>query len=200
MNANRKRIAKWLGGAVAAPVLALGIYALYQVATHNFHAVVPGQVYRSGQMDGVALQRAVQAHGLRSILNLRGSNNAGWYRDEVATAAELNVPHFDRSLSSGQELTLAEMDDLVKLLRGAPKPVLIHCQGGADRSGLASALYEVAITHRAPGAAGGELTFWRGHVPLLRPRVLAMDRSFWNYVSNRVETAAAGEALGSVKP
>lgn len=90
---------------------------------------------------------------------------------------------------SGDELTLAQMDDLVALLRRAPKPVLIHCLGGADRSGLAAALYGYAIEGEKPAEANRQLPLWYGHVPLIRPKVTARNDSFRRYVSNRVARA-----------
>jgi protein tyrosine/serine phosphatase len=40
---------------------------------------------------------------------------------------------------------------LVAVLCQAPKPILIHCEGGADRSGLASEIYLSQVAH--PGEA-----------------------------------------------
>jgi hypothetical protein len=57
-----------------------------------------------------------------------------WYDDEIAASARDGVRHFDLGLSPTRELA--------KRLMAAPKPSPIHCNGGADRSGLASALYE----------------------------------------------------------
>lgn len=163
----------------------IAVYSAYVVGTANFHVVLNGSVYRSGQMDARHLASAIEKHGIKSILNLRGENStADWYLAEMKRAASLNVVHHDRKLSSGREVTLEEMDELVALLRGMPKPLLIHCEGGADRSGLTSALYLFAVEKQKPEEAVGELSIWYGHVPLIRPKVLAMDRSFWRYVIN----------------
>ena len=160
-------------------VVALGVYAGYTIYYANLRAVVSGKAYRSGQMNVEQLTHAIQHYGIKSILNLRGENPATtWYQAEIGTATKQDVIHYDRSLGSGDELTLEQMDDLVALLRQAPKPVLIHCLGGADRSGLVSALYEVAIEGRSPEEADRELSIWYGHVPVIRPKVLAMDRSY----------------------
>lgn len=170
-------------------ILWLSAYALYTIAQNNFHVVVPGLVYRSGQMDAEDLTRYIAKYGIKSILNLRGENpTTSWHQTEIATTAKLNVVHYDRSLGSGTELTLAQMDGLVTLLRNAPKPILIHCYGGADRSGLVSALYCFAIDGETAEQADRQLTIWYGHVPLIRPKVIAMDNSFWRYVTNQVSS------------
>jgi protein tyrosine/serine phosphatase len=166
-------------------VVCLSAYALYTIEDHNFHVVAAGEVYRSAQMNGDDLARCIQKYGIKSVLNLRGENpTTSWHQTEIATTAKLNAVHYDRSLGSGTELTLEQMDDLVTLLRNAPKPMLIHCYGGADRSGLVSALYCFAIEGQKPEEADRQLTIWYGHVPLIRPKVTAMDDSFWRYVTN----------------
>ena len=165
-------------------LVALLAYVGETIYRANFHVVVSGEAYRSGQMNADELAHAIQKYGIKSVLNLRGENAAAdWHQAEIATAAKLNVTHYDRSLGSGTPLTLEQMDDLVMLLRQSPKPILIHCLGGADRSGLVSSLYCFAIAGQTPGAAAKELSIWYGHVPLIRPKVTAMDDSFWRYVS-----------------
>ena len=47
---------------------------------------------------------------------------------------------------------------MVAALASAPKPVLIHCKNGADRSGLVGALYLYTQEGRSAEAAGRELT------------------------------------------
>src|SRR5262249_45918260 len=38
----------------------------------NLHAVVPGRVYRSGQMSSDKLAQVVRAYDIRTVINLRG--------------------------------------------------------------------------------------------------------------------------------
>jgi protein tyrosine phosphatase (PTP) superfamily phosphohydrolase (DUF442 family) len=185
-----------LGGGIAASlVMILAGYVSGDLIHNNLRVVAPGQAYRSGQMDAGEFTRAIKHYGIKSILNLRGENpTKSWHQAEIATAAKLNVAHYDRSLRSGEQLTLEQMNDLVTLLRDAPKPVLIHCLGGADRSALVSALYGFAIADEKPDEAAREFSIWNGHVPLIRPKVTAMDDSFWRYVTN----ASARSALSTV--
>ncbi len=165
----------------------LAVFALTQVVHHNLHVVAPGEVYRAGQMNADQLAGCLTNYGIRSVLNLRGPNgDQAWYRGETQTVAQLNVAHFDLRWSSGEEVDPAQLAATVEVLRSAPKPLLIHCQGGADRTSLASALYRYAVAGTPADQAADELSVWYGHVAWLRPKVRAMDRSFWNYVSNRL--------------
>lgn len=172
---------------LAVVVIFVLAYAACLIERDNFHVVVPGQIYRSGQMDAEDLTSYIQKYQIKSILNLRGENlNQSWHETEMAIAAKLNVVHYDRGLNSGTQLTLQEMDDLVATLRQAPKPALVHCWGGADRSGLACALYCFAVQGEKPEEACNQMSIWYGHIPLIRPKVIAMDNSFWRYVTNAI--------------
>jgi len=44
-------------------------------------------------------------------------------------------------------------------------PLLIHCKAGADRTGLASALYLMMQQDEPPGQAIRALTIYHGHIP-----------------------------------
>lgn len=175
-------------GALASGAIAILGYTSSNLAHDNLRAVLRGELYRSGQMSPGALAHCVRAYGIKSIVNLRGSNpDQPWYQAEAMTAAQLGVPLQDFGISSSEELELGRMDQLAELLRQAPKPVLIHCNGGADRSALASAIYLVAVKGEKPEAADDELSLLNGHLPALRPGVKAMDQSFWRYVECRLE-------------
>ncbi|MBM3823513.1 MAG: hypothetical protein FJ404_11620 [Verrucomicrobia bacterium] len=164
---------------------AVGGYAAYAVQTGNLHVIREGLAYRSGQLDPGQLERASSRWGFRSIVNLRGGNpGERWYQDQIQTASRLGLAHFDWRMGSGDELSRERMDELVKLLQDVPKPVLIHCDGGADRSGLVSALYQFAVLQTPPDRASQALSIWFGHAPWIRPKVAAMDRSFWNYAAH----------------
>lgn len=86
--------------------------------------------------------RIHKKHGFKSIVNLRGPNpKAPWYNDEIEAAKSFECIHVDLMLSSKR---LPSREDLIKLLdyyHDLPKPMLIKCSGGADRTGLASGLY-----------------------------------------------------------
>jgi protein tyrosine phosphatase (PTP) superfamily phosphohydrolase (DUF442 family) len=183
-----------LAGLLASLAAILAGYVSSDFAHDNLRTVVPGQAYRAAQMSTNALARCIRTYGIKSILNLRGKNESyRWYNGETQTAEKLNVAHYDFGISAGQELLVQDLDKIAQLLREARKPVLIHCQGGADRSGLASAIYLYAIAGKPAEEAGRELSPWNGHVPLLRSWVSAMDHSFWRYVSNHVARAGGGE-------
>lgn len=150
---------------LAVVVVATAAWPLWLHVTGNFHVVVPGRVYRSAQPSADELRHWTATYGLRSVLNLRGTHtDAGWYRNESATADALGLRLVDFPLSARRNPGPQDMARLVALLDSLPKPLLIHCQGGADRTGLAAALYLGAVAGAGEASAERQLSFAFGHV------------------------------------
>lgn len=165
--------------AAAILLLSFGGWLGFVQLSGNFAAVVPGVLYRSAQPSDTALQEAVQRYGIRTVINLRGANpKSVWYRDEVAESKRLGLEHRDFKMSADTELPQKQAEKLIALMRDAPKPVLIHCAGGADRSGLAAALYLAAVQMSGEEAAEAQMSVRYGHLAVPFAQSWPMDRSF----------------------
>lgn len=157
-----------IGAGLAAT--SLTAYLAYIHLTGNFDTLVPNEVYRSAQVVGTDLQDYVTAHGIKSVLNLRGAApRSDWYPHEVAESQRLGLVHADFAMSASKLITHAQVFELIALMRGLPKPMLIHCRHGSDRTGLASALYLAAISKAEEETAEAQLSLYYGHfaVPYL---------------------------------
>ena len=155
---------------VAVGVAVLIGYAGYLQYTGNFHAVVAGEMYRAAQVSPAQIARHQADAGVQSILNLRGPRpGEAWYDAELATSAALGITHADFEMSASEEISAAEGAQLIALMRAMPKPLLIHCRSGSDRTGLASALYLAAIAGKGEEEAERQLSLRFGHfaVPYL---------------------------------
>lgn len=171
----RKWIRNGLFGCAVA-VVGLAGYLGYLRVSGNFHTVSEGQVYRAGQMDGQNLARWKREYGIASVLNLRGaSEGSDWYETERAVADRLGIQHIDFAMSDRRELTAEQVKALIEVMRDAPKPLLIHCMAGADRTGLASALYVAGIEGRGEEAAEWQLSLAYGHIGVPVSRAWPMD-------------------------
>ena len=169
--------------AALAVIVALGAYIEAIRLAGNIHTVVPGRFYRSAQLDRSQFARVITQDTIRSILNLRGAHpTASWYEDELAVAGSLGVTHYDFGLSATHMVTTAQIDSILTIIRRAPKPILVHCQGGADRSGLVSAIYAAMIVGQSTQRADRQLSLRYGHFPWLGSKTWAMDSSYWAYV------------------
>jgi len=175
-----KRVAAVAGIFLAFVALAVAAF----LVSENLHAVSPGQVYRSRQLAPAELEDVVARYGIRGVLNLRGRHkDSQWYQEERRTLHRLGVSMVDHELSAGREVAPSELDALVRELACQPKPVLIHCEGGADRSGLVSAAWLLRREGQGPDQAGKQLSLRFGHFPWLWSNSGAMDRSFARYAT-----------------
>jgi protein tyrosine/serine phosphatase len=176
-------------------VLAVIMVVLWAIGVFggNVHTVVPGQVYRSAQLTGfnyTALtagwighdfDSVVNADHIKTVINLRGgSPNNDYYRDEVAECDRLGLAHMDVPLSATHLPPPDRMRLLLSTFDHARYPILLHCQGGSDRTGLASALY-LHLYKQVPldQALQQQLTWRYGHFSFTKTR--AMDRFFALY-------------------
>ncbi|NLS16104.1 dual specificity protein phosphatase family protein [Rhizobium sp. P40RR-XXII] len=158
--------------------VAVGFYA-HMLWTTNFHPVIAGELYRSSQPTAATIAELQKQYGIKTIINLRGENSGRhWYDKEVAEAKQLNINHIDFHMSSARELTQQQAAQLIEIMRDAPKPLLIHCQAGADRTGLASALYLAAIAKTNESTAENQMSIFYGHLSFSFTRAYAMDRTF----------------------
>jgi protein tyrosine phosphatase (PTP) superfamily phosphohydrolase (DUF442 family) len=138
----------------------------------NLHRVAPN-FYRSAQPQASGFQALAKEPGIKTVVSLRAFNS-------------------DRPLAKGTGLKLIrikihtwniETEDVVAALANIRKaeaagPVLLHCQHGADRTGLISALYRVlyqgwtkdaALTEMKNGSFGYH-AIW-GNIPRYLRRV-----------------------------
>lgn len=176
----RNKYFRGFGLAVVGCAAILGLYLLALQLYGNFHTVIPGELYRSGQPTAQQVARYHDRYGIRTIVNLRGGSEGDpWYDEEVAEARSLGIAYEAFPMSSSRPFSADRAAELIRLLRGAEKPILIHCKAGADRSGLVSALYMAAVAGADPEEAGRQLSIAYGHVgvPYLSP-TYAMDRSW----------------------
>ena len=68
-------------------------------------------------------------------MNLRGQNpGKEWYENEIRTCKKYGIDHYDLALSSTHEPNIKAMKKMLEIFRFDPRPILIHCQYGADRS------------------------------------------------------------------
>jgi protein tyrosine/serine phosphatase len=175
---NRSRLV-WTARLACLGLATIAGYAGIVVYHDNFSPVVAGQVYRSAQPNRASITRYVQQYGIRTIINLRGANpGEHWYDKEVAAARALGVRLINFRMSAKRELTQNQVQQLITLMAEAPKPLLIHCASGSDRTGLASALYLAAIAKHGEGAAEAQISVRFGHLSLPFIPGYAMDRTW----------------------
>jgi protein tyrosine/serine phosphatase len=168
---------KVLVAAVALVVFFGASYFLYMDEQGNFHPITRGEAYRSALLDRDELEHYIKKYEIKSIINLLGDHpNEPWYREEIEVSTGLNIEHYDLALPPTHEPTEEQARELVEIFKNAPRPVLIHCKAGADRSGLAAAMWKVVVDKEPKSEAAKELSVLYGHIPI--GKTIAMDHFF----------------------
>lgn len=109
----------------------------------NFHEIAPG-AFRSNHPTEERF-RAFTDMGIKTILNLRGTHPTPYYRLEVALCQELGLTLISHPMSASIAPSRDTMLGLINTLRTIEHPFVMHCKSGADRTGLASAVYLMVI-------------------------------------------------------
>lgn len=133
--APRPRPAEW-----ATPMINASLENCYRVSEELFRCEQPEP------KDAPALH----ALGVKSILSLRNYHS---------NPPELKAAGFEL-LAEPMKAGKLTMDDLVAALRQfrhAPKPVMVHCWHGSDRTGSVVAAYRIVFQDWTPAAALDEL-------------------------------------------
>ena len=170
-------------GRFALAILAVIIIAAWYWAKvyDNFHVIVENEAYRSGQVSARELGHYIDKFGLKSVVNLRANTQATWWARERALCDSSGVTHIDVPLHGREAITPEKIEQLLAAMEAAPKPVLIHCRFGADRAGLASALYLRHITGESEDDAAKALSAAYGHLPFLIFPVRKYDAAYRDF-------------------
>jgi len=175
---SRRPVSSGVAAAILLPLCSILIFLLCLQLTGNFHTVIAGELYRSAQPTAAQLESYIHEHGIKTVINLRGRNDRDWYTQETAVANRLGVQHIDFRMSASKILSPDRADELLAIMKSAPKPILLHCQSGADRTGLASVIYS-RIAGIAESVAERQLSIYYGHVSIpYLSAAYAMDESW----------------------
>jgi protein tyrosine/serine phosphatase len=148
---------------------------------YNFHWVVPGEAGRAMQAWAGGLSGFLKRRQIRAIINLRGRNDdLSWWKKETAIARAGGIAHLDAMLDSRKLPTRAMLERLIESFDTAPRPFLLKCSGGQDRTSLAAALYLIHRDgwHAMPAAKAQFARFPYLHFPKTHQRWLKLFVEF----------------------
>lgn len=132
--------------------------------TENFHTVEKNKLYRSAQLSPDALKKYVKKRHIKTVINLRGSHpNEHWWEQEKAVCANTQIKFCNISMSASSMPNRQNLIDLLQIYDTGPYPILIHCYGGADRTGEAAALWRLEKQGHSHKQATQELSPLYGH-------------------------------------
>ena len=166
LKAYQDRLSARFGSDISTPAARRAAQWHFQLSDHaflrafwtNLSQIAPG-VWRSNQPSPERLA-GYAAKGFRSIINLRGAARQSFWLFEREACAAHGLTLHDLNMSARQAPSRAGLVQLHHLLTTSARPMLIHCKSGADRTGLAAALYLIWVEGRPLAEAQAQLS-WR---------------------------------------
>lgn len=116
----------------------------------NLHRITP-DLYRSEQPDSEGMKN-LEKMGIRTVINLRYFN----HDDDEVKGTNLRA---ERTRILTWRIDDEHVIEVMRMLKKTENgPFLIHCQHGADRTGLMSAMYRILVQGWSKEEALKELT------------------------------------------
>lgn len=116
----------------------------------NFHKV-NDDIYRSAQPDEDEMYSMYTFECIKSVLNLRE------HHSDKGKIGKLKLALYEIPLEAGK-ITEADLVRILRTVKNAPKPILIHCRHGSDRTGVAVAACRIVFENWSVEQAVAELT------------------------------------------
>jgi protein-tyrosine phosphatase len=139
----------------------------YRFVAKRFGTVVPGLVFRSGQISRWVIGDVLDRHGIEVVVDLQAADIADEHQRAEIRAAERRGVELARFPLAGDGTGEIELyADAVAVLSHCARrgrPVLVHCGAGAKRTGGVVALYRVLIEGRPAHEAYRELQDYGWH-------------------------------------
>jgi protein tyrosine phosphatase len=119
----------------------------YDYVPKRWGVVVPGKIYRSGQLTAPMLDKIASERHITAIVDLQLNDlQDELLQGEVQFAARHNIRHFRFGLGgdgTGDVNRYVDAVDLVIKCARANQPVLVHCGAGTQRTGGIIACYRM---------------------------------------------------------
>ena len=154
---------------------------------HNFAEVAPG-VYRSNHPHHARFAAYAQM-GIKAVLNLRGISQQSHYLFEEESCQQLGLDLVTVHLGARNAPLQHRLVALLDAFESLPRPFMMHCKSGADRTGLAAAFYLLHFHDVSDAEARAQLTFKFLHIRKSATGIL--DYVLESYLAARAETGIA---------
>ena len=166
LNASSRAKHKWVF--VVVPVIIIGLatwawfgFIRYHIIPRNFGVVVPGHVYRSGQISASLIKKTLTKYNIRIIVDLTSADlNNHDKQAEKQAAAELKIKVLSFPMRGNGTGDVNDYTSAVIAIANAEKqnlPVLVHCAAGAARTGGVIATYQLLVQKINPNIVEDEM-------------------------------------------
>ncbi|SMX43542.1 phosphatase domain-containing protein [Actibacterium lipolyticum] len=131
-------------------------HAFLRVLWTNLDEIAPG-VWRSNQPSPKRLAR-YHKMGITNVISLRGDAPHSHFLFEQEACERLGLSLHTVAISARKLVNKKRMLALLDLFDTVERPFVMHCKSGADRAGLASALYLMHVEGKPVAEAKKQLS------------------------------------------
>ena len=139
----------------------------------RFGVVVPGSIYRSGQLSPAMVRKTLVKHDIDLIVHLGVHDPTN--KAHVAEREAVEALGIERRLFPLRGDGTGDIDNYARAIaaiveaRDAGRQVLVHCAAGSYRTGGVIASYRMLIEGMAPEEAWAEMErySWNSDIPIL---------------------------------
>ncbi len=133
----------------------------YEYVPKRWGVVVPGKIYRSGQLTPQMLGKTLQKYGIKVIVDMQLNDpHEKDLQAEMQYAAENGIQHYRYELGgNGTGKVVSYVNAVAMLIQceREDRPVLVHCAAGSQRTGGVVACYRLLVENADPKAVYEEL-------------------------------------------
>lgn len=124
--------------------LTWGDHGFLRVWFNNQHLIGDASggdvMYRANQPSPKRIEQLAK-DGIKTILNLRGESDKGYYALEKEACEKHGITLVDFRMYSRDTPKIKSLHGLRELFESIEYPALMHCKSGADRTGITGVLY-----------------------------------------------------------
>lgn len=139
-----------------------GDHGILRYRWHNFSQFAP-DAFRSNHPTTDRFD-TYAAMGIKTVLTLRGAQHQPQYLFEAETCARLGLTLECVQLAARRAPPVDRLQMLFAMFDKIERPFLMHCKSGADRTGLAAALYLLEYEGADIATAKAQLSFDFVHI------------------------------------
>ena len=135
-------------------------------------AKLPGDMFRCNQPYPHQIKKDIRKYKIKSIINLRGERHCSSYYLEKNFCFINKIKLYNFPVSSRDVPDKEKLLKFIELVNKVEYPCVMHCKSGADRAGLAAALYLIYKHNYSLEEAIKQLTFKHLHIKYAKTGIL----------------------------
>jgi protein tyrosine/serine phosphatase len=156
-----RRVVTFVAVLVLAAAAVVAGLMLHNYPVRDFGVVQDGVLYRCGQPEPDEFQRLLDRYHIRTVVSFREIDaDEAWFMAEQDWCRKRGVRLVEAPIGNDDPITGLKAF-LAVATDPASQPVLVHCEHGRIRTGLAVAAYRIAVQHWSYGDALAEARKFR---------------------------------------